>query len=410
MTEQAVSLNWLKGGDLLSVPGWRGGAVKCGIKPSGGYDLAILQATEARPAAAVFTKNALPAACVKIGRETLAENSSLRTIVVNAGNANAMTGERGHQAATEMQRAAEVACGGPVLALSTGVIGVPLPVDKVKSGIEQAAGSLATSCPEVADAILTTDTCRKTCAVEFELPGRNGGVVRVGGIAKGSGMIHPNMATMLSFVATDAPVEAKVLRRVLERATDASFHEITVDGDTSTNDAAVLIGGSLDATGAAAIDENDERLAPLEHAITEVMRKLARDVVVDGEGRTRIMEFVVEGAATRSDARAIAEKVTGSSLVKTALAGGDPNWGRIVAAAANAGVELDGDRIGLELCGIRVLEGGLPTDVDARELDERFGQPEVRAVLTLGLGEHGARRWTTDLTAEYVRINSEYTT
>ena len=407
MTDQAPSLNWLEGGDLLSVPGWRGAAVKCGIKPSGGFDLAILQAPEARPAAALFTKNALPAACVTIGRETLAKTPRLRTIAVNAGNANAMTGSRGYEGATEMQRAADEACGGPALALSTGVIGVPLPVEKVKAGIEDAATSLAESCPEVADAILTTDTCRKTCAVDVELPGPSGGVVRVGGLAKGSGMIHPNMATMLAFVATDAPVEAQVLRGVLERATEASFHEITVDGDTSTNDAVVLVGGP---DGASAIGENDERLPALEHAITEVMRKLARDIVVDGEGRTRIMEFLVEGAASLSDARAIAEKVTGSSLVKTALAGGDPNWGRIVAAAANAGVELDGNRIGLELCGIQVLDGGLPTEIDTGDLDERFGQPEVRAVLTLGLGEHRARRWTTDLSVEYVRINSEYTT
>ncbi|MEM9381627.1 MAG: bifunctional glutamate N-acetyltransferase/amino-acid acetyltransferase ArgJ [Planctomycetota bacterium] len=403
-------LEWIADGDLLSVPGWRASAVRCGIKPSGALDLALLQAEAPCPAAAVFTRNALPAACVTVGRETLARSAAIRSIAVNAGNANAMTGAAGERDARRMVRLVEDACGGPAIALSTGVIGVPLPMERVEAGIAAASASLASDGRDVADAILTTDTVRKTCAVVVELPAHDGAGprrVRVGGMAKGSGMIHPNMATMLAFVATDAPVEAAVLRAVLVRANDASFHEITVDGDTSTNDTVLLLAGP-GADGA--ITDDDPRLAPLEAAITAVMQRLARAIVLDGEGRTRVMELVVEGAADREAARRVAEAVACSSLVKTALAGGDPNWGRIVAAAANAGVELEGERLALDICGMRVFEAGLPTEVDAASLDAAFSGEEVRVVLTLGDGPGRARRWTTDLSAEYVRINSEYTT
>ncbi|MEM1451063.1 MAG: bifunctional glutamate N-acetyltransferase/amino-acid acetyltransferase ArgJ [Planctomycetota bacterium] len=405
-----VSLEWIADGDLLSVPGWRGSAVRCGIKPSGALDLALLRADAPCPAAAVFTRNALPAACVTVGRETLARSASLRSIAVNSGNANAMTGAAGERDARRMAQLVEDACGGPVIALSTGVIGVPLPMDRIEEGVAAASASLARDGHDVADAILTTDTVRKTCAVEVELP-PHGGVdarrVRVGGMAKGSGMIHPDMATMLAFVATDAPVDAAVLREMLVRANDASFHEITVDGDTSTNDTVLLLAGPGTEN---TITSEDPRLGPLETAITAVMQRLARAIVLDGEGRTRVMELVVEGAADRDDARRVAETVACSSLVKTALAGGDPNWGRIVAAAANAGVALEGERLSLDICGMRVFEAGLPTEVDAARLDAAFSDEEVRVVLTLGDGPGRARRWTTDLSAEYVRINSEYTT
>ena len=277
-------------------------------------------------------------------------------------------------------------------------------------GVAAASASLARDGHDVAAAILTTDTVRKTCAVEVELP-PHGGVdarrVRVGGMAKGSGMLRPDMATMLAFVATDAPVDAAVLREMLVRANDASFHEITVDGDTSTNDTVLLLAGPGTEN---TLTSEDPRLGPLETAITAVMQRRARASVLDGEGRTRVMELVVEGAADRDDARRVAETVACSSLVKTALAGGDPNWGRIVAAAANAGVALEGERLSLDICGMRVFEAGLPTEVDAARLDAAFSDEEVRVVLTLGDGPGRARRWTTDLSAEYVRINSEYTT
>jgi glutamate N-acetyltransferase/amino-acid N-acetyltransferase len=402
-------LEWLPDGDLLSVPGWRGAGVRSGVKESGAPDLALFQADGPRPAAAVFTRNEIPAACVDLGRETLRRRAELRTLCVNSGNANAMTGARGRADARRIAELVEQHAGGPALAVSTGVIGVPLPMEKVERGIEAAAGALTSPCHELAEAILTTDTCRKTCAVEVELTPSDGPPqrFRVGGMAKGSGMIHPNMATMLAFVATDAPVEAPLLDALLRRATDVSFHEISVDGDTSTNDTVVLLGGP---EGDDPIGEGDPRLPGLEAAVTAVMQRLARAIVLDGEGRSRLMELRVTGAADGESARRVAESVACSSLVKTALAGGDPNWGRIVAAAANAGVPLDGDRLSLELCGHRVFEAGAPTDYDQAAVAAGFAAEEVLAVLDLGQGNASARRWTTDLTTEYVRLNAEYTT
>ncbi len=403
-------LEWLADGDLLSVPGWRGAGVRSGVKESGAPDLALFQADSPRPAAAVFTRNELPAACVQLGREIMARRPELRTLCVNSGNANAMTGSQGRADAERIAELVERHVGGPVLAVSTGIIGVPLPMDLVEAGVEEAARSLTTPCPQLAEAILTTDTCRKTCAVEVELPAAGDQppqVVRVGGMAKGSGMIHPNMATMLAFVATDAPVETAALDGLLRRATDASFHEISVDGDTSTNDTVVLIGGP---SGAQDIDSGDPRLPVLEAAITAVMQRLARSIVLDGEGRTRLMELRVTGASDTAAARRVAESVACSSLVKTALAGGDPNWGRILAAAANAGVSMEGAAPSLEICGHRVFEDGAPTGYDRGAVDAAFSDEEVQVVLDLGLGHGAARRWTTDLSAEYVRLNAEYTT
>jgi glutamate N-acetyltransferase/amino-acid N-acetyltransferase len=403
-------LEWLADGDLLSVPGWRGAGIRTGVKESGAPDLALFQADSPRPAAAVFTRNELPAACVLLGREAMARRPELRTLCVNSGNANAMTGAQGRADAERIVELVERHAGGPALAVSTGIIGVPLPMELVEPGIEEAARSVTAPCPQLADAILTTDTCRKACAVEVKLPALEGEparLVRVGGMAKGSGMIHPNMATMLAFVATDAPVETGALDGLLRRATDASFHEISVDGDTSTNDTVVLLGGP---SGAQDITDGDPRLPALEAAVTAVMQRLARAIVLDGEGRTRLMELRVTGAADTASARRVAESVACSSLVKTALAGGDPNWGRILAAAANAGVSLGGAKPSLEICGHRVFENGAPTVYDRQAVDAAFSAEEVQVVLHLGLGQGSARRWTTDLSTEYVRLNAEYTT
>ncbi|MEQ9321655.1 MAG: bifunctional ornithine acetyltransferase/N-acetylglutamate synthase, partial [Polyangiaceae bacterium] len=301
-----------------------------------------------------------------------------------------------------MALSTERTCGGPALVLSTGVIGVPLPTDQVLKGIEEAAGGLCQQDDgKVARAILTTDTCTKTYAVEVD---DGDHTFTVGGMAKGSGMIHPNMATMLAMIATDAPLGTPALRAMLKRAVDRSFHEISVDGDTSTNDAVLLLsrrdGDPL----------SEQGLACLEQAVTAVARRLAEKIIEDGEGKSRIMEIVVKGAASEKEARAIASAVACSSLVKTALAGGDPNWGRIVAAAGTAGIPIDFDTVSASLADRLVFRKGQPVDFDEAELAELFGRERVRVELDLARGPHQGRMLTTDLTRRYVEINSEYTT
>jgi glutamate N-acetyltransferase/amino-acid N-acetyltransferase len=354
-TEGRPALEIIEGGRFFAATGLRAAAVPCGLKADA-LDLALLVADQPRTTVGVFTRNALPAAPVIQCRETLAEHASARAIVINAGNANAMTGPRGLEDARSTAERVRVACGGPVLVLSTGVIGVPLPVQRVLSGVDVASQRLRTDSElDVADAIRTTDLVRKQAAVRVTLSdvgGEGARTATVGGIAKGSGMIHPNMATMLAIVATDVPVRASVLQPMLHRAVDRSFHEITVDGDTSTNDTVLLMAGHPSA--GSPIDAHDARAAELEHAVTEVMRDLAGQILRDGEGATRVLELHVTGARTEGDARRIADSIVRSSLVKTALAGADPNWGRILAAAANAGVPLEQPSVSLALGGVTV--------------------------------------------------------
>ena len=392
-------------GNLLDVEGFRGGAVAAKIKPSGKKDVAILRIEGGATAAAVFTKNRMPAAPVVLGRRALSESPKVRSLVINAGNANAMTGARGMGDAQDMARRTAELNGAPALVFSTGVIGVPLPMGRVMSGIEAATESLAAGTEagaELAEAILTTDTFTKTGRVRIQLD--DGREVTIGGMAKGSGMIHPNMATMLGFVGLDLPLRPEAAQEILRYAVDRSFHEITVDGDTSTNDAVLLLArGSGEAIGA-----DDPAFERIRSAVTCLCAHLAREIVRDGEGMTRMMEVLVTGAATRADASAIAGAVATSSLVKTALAGGDPNWGRILAAAANAGIDLQSPK--LTIGGIEVFADDGPLEVDAEAVDAAFSGDEVFIELRVGDGSESARRLTTDLTIDYVKINSEYTT
>jgi glutamate N-acetyltransferase/amino-acid N-acetyltransferase len=406
------------GGGLLSVPGVCGAAVATGVKPSGDLDLAIVDLGRPVTAAGVFTTNELCAAPVTVCRERLAQDPRARAVVINSGNANAMTGEQGVLDARAMLERVESHLEGPALVLSTGIIGVPLPIARVLEGIDRAAPSV---CPgsgdQVAQAILTTDTCTKTAAVEVDLPGEGDDpprTITVGGMAKGSGMIHPDMATMLAIIATDAPMAPQLARDMLVAAVDRSFHTITVDGDTSTNDAVLLLAGTGQPAGAQLeVRAGSQRARILASAITTVATDLALEIVRDGEGATRVARITVHSARTRTEARAVASAIARSSLVKTALAGADPNWGRILSAAATAGVGLDADRLCLTLGGIEVFAGGLPHRLDEptrRSLDAAFAAPEVRIDLELGLGQDQATMYTTDLTKGYVEINSEYTT
>jgi len=382
-------------GDLLSVPGLQGAAVASGLKDSGKLDLALVTAERPMRAAAMFTTNRVPAAPVILGREQLAEQPLVKTIVINSGNANAMTGGPGLVDARRMQQAAASACGGPAFVMSTGVIGRPLPVPTVLTGIDEASQRLSRKGgSEVAQAMLTTDLVAKVAA-------RRAGDWTVGGVAKGSGMIHPDLATMLAIVATDAPIAPDRLQDVLSRAVDESFHCITVDGDTSTNDTVLLLAGDGDPI-------SGDDLDGVETAIREVMRSLALQIVEDGEGVARLLDIVVEGAATDTDARTIARTIATSSLVKTALAGGDPNWGRIVAAAGNAGVPFD--EVDLYIGEHLVVVGSTPTDAPIDTLERLFAEPRVAIVVRVGSGPGRSHVVTTDLNHEYITINAEYTT
>jgi len=398
----------LPGGTLLSVPGLRGAAVACGLKEDGQLDLAVVVADAPRTAAAVTTRSELAAAPVRLLRHQLQVRPRVRTVVVNAGNANALTGPRGWDDAEAMTEQAARRAGPPATVLSTGVIGVPMPMDRIRDGIERACSAPVRDAGlDVARAMMTTDTLPKTCAHVLDVPG-SGRAARytVGGVAKGSGMIHPDMGTMLAIVATDAEVTPAALQRILRSAADRSFHEISVDGDTSTNDAVLLLAGG---SGDPPIDVDDARIYALERGIAATCRRLAREIVRDGEGVSRLMDLRVSGARTRWEARRVASTIACSPLVKTALAGGDPNWGRILAAAARAGVSLDEGRLALTLGHQRVYDGR-PLAADEDALQRTFAEPEVQVELSLGEGEGEARLLTGDLTERYIQINAEYRT
>ncbi len=393
-----MSIEVIAGGGLFDVQGLRGAAVAAGVKPSGGLDVALIVAAEPMVAAGMFTRCSVAAAPVVLCRERLRQNPSVRSIVINSGNANALTGPQGDRDAEAMLAATEASCGGPALVLSTGVIGVPLPIERIVQGIGAAAARLdAGEEDAVARAILTTDSCTKQHAVRL---GR--GVV--GGLAKGSGMIHPDMATMLAVIATDVPLTADAADALLRYAVDRSFHQISVDGDTSTNDAVLLLAPP-------AVDEaSPADLSEVRQGIVDVARSLAEQILCDGEGVARTMDLRVQGAATEADARAIAASVARSPLVKTALAGGDPNWGRILAAVGNAGVAIAPRDITLRLGDQVVFARGAPVSVDGAALARAFAQERVHVALRVGDGACEGRMLTGDLTHRYVEINAEYTT
>lgn len=385
--------------------GFQAAAVAAGLKP-GRDDLALLAADWGCAAAGVFTRNRAQAAPVVVSREHLAAGRA-RAVVANAGCANAATGEQGLRDAREMAACTAAALGcesSEVIVASTGVIGVPLAMDKVRAGIATAAARLATDGGgAAARAILTTDTHPKETLVEFALDGH---VARVGGMAKGAGMISPNMATMLAFFTTDAAVEAALLRRALVAAVGGSFNRISVDGDTSTNDmAVVLASGALPAR---AILAADEAYAAFEAALTEAARRLAFLIVRDGEGATRACEVRVEGAASDADADRVARTIAESPLFKTALHGGDPNWGRILAAAGRAGVAFDVTRADIFLGDVWVCQGGAARAYDESQAHAAITRDPALVRVRLGDGPGRGHVWTCDFSRAYVDINAHY--
>jgi glutamate N-acetyltransferase/amino-acid N-acetyltransferase len=333
----------------------------------------------------------------------------VQALVVNSGNANACTGAQGFKDALLMSKlTADRLDLDPdqVLVSSTGVIGRYLPMDAVKTGIATACASLSADHGiDAARAIMTTDTVPKTAHTEIEIGGR---AVRIGGMCKGSGMIHPNMATMLAYITTDAAVEPGLMATFAKPVADRSFNQVTVDGDSSTNDTFLVLANG--AAGNAPIRAGTAEAEALEAAIVEIARELARAIARDGEGATKMIAVRVQGAESDSEARTAARAVASSSLVKTAVHGGDPNWGRIVCALGYSGAELALDKLHLSIGGLVVFERGAGVDVDLAAVRRAFEQPEIEIVATLGLAEGQAEAWGCDLSEEYVRINAEYTT
>ena len=392
--------------------GFRFAATACGLKKTGALDLAILSSDVPASAAAVFTQNLVVAAPVVVSKRHLqASKGRMRGVVVNAGNANCATGKAGYAAAQRMVAATakNLDCKPEELFVcSTGVIGVPLAMEKILRGLPLVArhrrGS-ARSFAEVSLAICTTDTRPKTAAAAFNMAGKR---VHLVGCAKGAGMIHPKMATTLAFVTTDAAISPALLQKTLRDVTTRTFNAISIDGDTSTNDTLLVLANG--AAGAPAISAGSAGHRAFAQALEEVCHSLALQIVADGEGAQRVIEIEVRRAKTQAGAQRIAETIATSPLVKTAFAGGDPNWGRVFAAAGRAGVKFDPDIVDITMAGIPVLRRGQPLDFNERAASNRLLGKHVPIVVDLHAGSATARYWTCDFTAEYVRINASYRT
>jgi glutamate N-acetyltransferase / amino-acid N-acetyltransferase len=392
--------------------GFRFSATACGLKKTGALDLAILSSDVPASAAAVFTQNLVVAPPVLVSKASLRRSKGrMRGVVVNAGNANCATGPEGHAAAqrTVAEAAKRLGCKPQELFVcSTGVIGVPLALDKILRRLPLLARvrrSSARSFAEFSLAICTTDTRPKTEAASFKMAGKR---VHLVGCAKGAGMIHPNMATTLAFVATDAAIAPALLQKTLHEVTARTFNSISIDGDTSTNDTLLVLANG--AAGAPSIRAGTTAHRAFTAALEEVCHSLALQIVADGEGAQRVIEILVRGAKSEAAARRIAETIATSPLVKTAFAGADPNWGRIFAAAGRAGVPFDPSRVEITMAGIRVLHRGKPLDFNERAASNRLLADHVPIVVDLHAGRSSARYWTCDFTAEYVRINASYRT
>ena len=396
---------------MSAISGIKLGIAQAGIKTAGRDDLLLVRLSPSTRTAARFTQNAFRAAPVDMAASHLAATRGRpRCLLINTGNANAGTGEAGHQAAMACCDAVATELGisrSEVMPFSTGVIGEPLPADRIISSISKARGNLTEDNWErAAGAILTTDALPKLRAVEVDLAGQH---CRITGIAKGAGMICPNLATMLAFIATDAEIDQPLLETLLSTAVDASFNRITVDGDTSTNDAV-----TLSATGHSGVEilADSSSYQRFSEALTTIMVELAQDIVRDGEGASKFVEIRVTGGETKAAADQVARAIAHSPLVKTALFASDPNWGRILAAIGRAGLDnLDTNAVSIHLNGVLIAEKG----ARAASYTETQGQQAMAPTdlvidVALNRGEQHAVLWTTDLSYDYVKINAEYRT
>ena len=411
--------NWqIVEGGVTAPKGFKAAGITAGLKPSGAPDLALIMSDGEAIAAGVFTTSHVRAACVDYCRQRLEAKATARAILVNAGQANACTGSQGWEDAVDSaETLAQALHLSPdaVLIASTGVIGQRIKMDSLKAGIPQLVNALSAEGSEAAArAIVTTDLVPKTIALETMMGDRP---VRIGGIAKGSGMIHPNMATMLAFVTCDATVSPHLWQEMLGRAADRSFNQITVDGDTSTNDSLIALANGESRT--PAITEPGPEADKLEAMLTAVCIHLAKAIARDGEGATCLVEVSVSGAVSDAAARQIARTIAGSSLVKSAIFGRDPNWGRIAGAAGRAGITFDQADLRVQLGNFVLMEHGQPLPFDrsaasaylkAAAAGEYLKGDTVAIQVSVGNGPGSGTAWGCDLSYDYVKINAEYTT
>jgi glutamate N-acetyltransferase/amino-acid N-acetyltransferase len=401
----------IEGGGITSPKGFHAAGMHAGIKSDGASkDLSLVLSTVPATAAAVYTKNLVQAAPILVDREHL-QDGIARAVILNSGNANACTGEAGMEHARRMCAATAAALGlvnSDVLVCSTGLIGATLPIEKIETGIPLLAGSLSQhGGMDAALGIMTTDTIPKQCAVQVEL---EVGQVTVGAIAKGAAMIAPNMATMLALVSTDARVPGADLQTMLSQAIQRTFNCITVDGDMSTNDTVIaMANGAALADGVQVVADSTDG-DKLGAAIEAVCSEMAKAIARDAEGSTKLITIEVSGARAESEARQVGLSVANSNLVKTAVFGCDPNWGRILCAIGYAGVDLDPERVQVQLCGTLIYANGVGTAFDEATLSAAMQAADIPIHIDLGSGSESAQIFTCDLTYDYVRLNAEYKT
>jgi glutamate N-acetyltransferase/amino-acid N-acetyltransferase len=405
-------------GGITAPRGFQAAGIVAGLKPSGAPDLALIYSESDAIAAGVFTTSHVRAACVDYCRQRLEARSNTRAILINAGQANACTGNQGWVDAVDSAETLAAALdlsSEEILLASTGVIGQRLKIDQLRTAIPRLVDNLSDQGSDAAaSAIITTDLVTKTVAMETLLHDRP---VRMGGIAKGSGMIHPNMATMLAFITCDATVSPTLWQDMLRRAADRSFNQITVDGDTSTNDTLIALANGQSRT--PAITDDGGEAEQLEAMLTAVCQHLARAIARDGEGATCLIDVTVSGAINNAAANQVARTIAGSSLVKSAIFGHDPNWGRIAAAAGRAGVNFDQDDLRVQLGDILLMEHGQPLNFDraaasaylATACQGQYLQTDTVLInVSIGNGAGVGQAWGCDLSYDYVKINAEYTT
>lgn len=397
---------------LTTTPGFRAAGVACGIKKRGGLDVALVVADQPCVAAGVFTRNEIKAASIRWNQQALAHDATaIRAVVINSGCANAVTGAQGEAntaATAEAVAAALDILPAAVLVMSTGVIGQQLPMPKLLAGIQHAAGELSASAQAgllAAQAIMTTDTRPKQVVHSVQL---DGVTITLSGMCKGAGMIHPNMATMLATVCTDAAITPAALDAALHYAADRSFNAITIDGDSSTNDTLLVLANGQARN--AVIDLASPSFAPFQAALTAACITLAQQIARDGEGATKFVTLIVKGGPSFAAAMQVAKTIATSPLVKTAIYGTDANWGRILAAAGRAGVPLDPATLGLWFDQVQLVGAGAPLAYSENAAHATLTKPEVTITLDLGLGSAEATVWTCDFSHEYVSINADYRT
>lgn len=394
-------------GAITAPKGFKAAGVRCGIKQEGA-DLALVYSEVTAACAALLTTNKVKAAPVIVTTEH-SKSGKARAIVANAGNANACTGQRGLDDAIRTTQIAADALGldeEDVLVCSTGVIGHYLPMEKIESGVKAAVAALsADGGSDAAHAIMTTDLKPKMVAYGFEIDGTP---VRIGGIAKGSGMIQPNVATMFCFITTDAAIDQALLHECLMLSAEGSFNSLTVDGDTSTNDTVIALANGM--AGNKPIDSEGESLEVFQATLDQVTMELAREIARDGEGATKLVEVIVENTVSYTDAKTTAMTIANSPLVKTAIFGEDPNWGRVLAAAGRAGTPLDPDKVDLYFGEVKLLENGSPLDIAPETARAPMLADELVIRVDLKVGDASARVFTCDFSYDYVKINAEYHT